>query len=113
MRALIVGFAVVAFLCVAGPARADEEKVPLEKVPKAVMETVKKRFPDAKIVEASTEKEDGKTVYEITVKDGGKNVDVTLTADGVMTLIEKEIDAKDVPKVVTEAVEAKYPKATW
>ena len=30
-------------------ARADEEKVPLDKVPKEVMEAVKARFPGAKL----------------------------------------------------------------
>jgi hypothetical protein len=30
--------------------RADEVKVPLDKMPKAVLEAVKKRFPTAKLV---------------------------------------------------------------
>jgi hypothetical protein len=92
---------------------ADEEKIDLSKLPKGVVETCKRRFPHAKIEGASQEKEDGKTVYEVTLKENGKNIDVTFSSDGVMTLIEKEVDAKDVPKAVTEAVEGKYPKATW
>jgi hypothetical protein len=94
--------------------RADEKKVELEKVPKAVKDAVKKRFPKGEMKEASTEKDkDGKAVYEVTVKEGGKNIDVTLTPDGTIVTIEKEIAAKDLPKVVTEGLEKKYPKATY
>lgn len=91
--------------------RADEEKVPLGKLPKPITESVKKRFPKGELTEASKETEDGKTVYEVTVKDGKQKIDVTLTAEGVITTLEKTIDAKDLPKAVRDALEAKYPKA--
>jgi len=89
-----------------------EEKVDLEKVPKVVLESVKKKFPDAKLVGASTEKDGDKLVYEIEIKVKDKTIDVTLTPDGKIVLVEKEIDPKDVPKAVAEALEKKYPKAT-
>jgi hypothetical protein len=111
-NALCCLFAVAAVGLVAR-AQADEEKIDLSKLPKGVVEVCKKRFPNAKIEGAAQEKEDGKTVYEVTLKENGKNIDVTFSSDGVMALIEKEVDAKDVPKAVTEAVESKYPKATW
>ncbi len=97
----------------AGRLGADEEKFPLDKLPKAVSEAVKKRFPKGEMTEAAKESENGKTVYEVTVKDGGTKIDVTLTPDGTITMLEKEIAAKDLPKEVTEAVEKKYPKATY
>jgi hypothetical protein len=106
---LAVGVAVLAVAVVC--ARADEEKVPLDKVPKAVMDAVKKKFPKAEVSGASTEKEDGKTVYEMSLKLDKKNIDVTVTPEGKITLVEKEIDAKDLPKAVASALEAKYPKA--
>jgi hypothetical protein len=93
--------------------RADEEKVPLDKVPKAVLEAVKKRFPKAEIVEAAKETADGKTEYEVTVKEAGKKIDVMLTPEGAITLIEKEIDVKDLPAPVKDALDKKYPKATY
>ena len=36
-----------------------------------------------------------------------------LTPEGKITLIEKVISAKDLPKVVAAALEEKYPKATY
>jgi hypothetical protein len=90
----------------------DEEKVALDKLPKAVVDAVKGKFPSAKLVGASKEKEDGKVVFEIAIKNGVQNIEVTVAPDGKIVSIEKEITAKDLPKAVAEALEKKYPKAT-
>ncbi len=99
-------------VCVSA-APGDEEKVPLDKLPKAVVEAVKAKFPKAKLVSAEKEKEDGKTVYELAIKNNGQSIEVTLTPDGKIVEIEKQIAAKDLPKAVADALEAKYPKATY
>src|SRR3954451_15547806 len=72
-------------------ARADEEKVPLDKVPAKIMKAVKDKFPRAEIKQAEKEVEEGKTIYEIGLKDGGQNVDVSLKEDGTIVEIEKEV----------------------
>ncbi|HEY2910162.1 MAG TPA: hypothetical protein VGI99_07945, partial [Gemmataceae bacterium] len=69
--------------------------------------------PKAEIKGASKETEDKKTVYEITFKENGKNIDVTLTPEGKITLIEKQIDRNDLPKAVAETFDKKYPGATY
>jgi hypothetical protein len=97
----------------AAAVRADEEKVPLDKLPKGVAEAVKARFPGATFTGAGKETEEGKTVYEVNLKDGGRGVDVTLTPDGNILEIEKEVAAKDLPRAVSGALEAKYPGATY
>lgn len=114
MRKRITMGTLVAFglSALAFAATADEEKVPLDKVPAAVMKTVKDRFPKAEIKEASKETEDGKTLYEVSLRHEGHNYDVTLGEDGVIREVEKEIAAADLPKTVADAVKAKYPKAT-
>ena len=93
-------------------ARADEEKVPLDKLPKEVTEAIKKKFPKAELVKASKEDMDGKPVYEVNIKAEDTTMDVIVTPDGKIVLIEKTIKAKDLPKAVAEALETKYPKAT-
>jgi biopolymer transport protein ExbD len=112
MRVILWAAAVVTVALVAAGGRADEETLPLDKLPKAVADAVKTRFPKAELVEAAKETEGDKTEYEVTIKDGDTKIDVMLTPDGKITLIEKEIAAKDLPKAVTEALDAKYPKAT-
>lgn len=89
--------------------RADEEKVPLDKLPKAVTDAVKKRFPKAEMKEAAKETDGDKTEYEVSITDGGTPIDVMLTPEGAITLIEKTVSLKDVPKKVAEAVAAKFP----
>lgn len=112
MRAMLtICLGAMAF-CASG-VRAAEEPIALDKLPKAVLETVKKRFPKAELVEAAKETDGDKVEFEVTLKDGETKYDVMLTPDGKITLIEKVIAAKDLPKVVAAALEEKYPKATY
>ena len=94
-------------------ARADEEKIALDKLPKAVLEAAKARFPKAELIEAAKETDDDKVEYEVTLKDGETKYDVMFSPDGKITLIEKIIAAKDLPKAVAAALEEKYPKAVY
>jgi uncharacterized membrane protein YkoI len=103
----LVGFMLAAF------AQADEEKVPLDKLPKAVVDAVKARFPGAELVSAEKETEKGKTVYEVVIKAKGQKIEVTTTPEGELVEIEKQIAAKDLPPAVTKALEGKYPKAKY
>src|SRR5688572_10690525 len=101
--------AAVSCFVLAVPVRADEEKVPLDKVPKAILENVKKRFPQAEVVGASKEEtDDKKIVYEIELKQDKKTTDVTLTPEGAIVMIETEIDAKDLPNAVKDTLDGKY-----
>jgi uncharacterized membrane protein YkoI len=94
-------------------ARADEEKIPLDKVPKAVIDAVKAKFPDVKLSEASKEKEDGKTIYELAFTYKDYKYEVEFEEDGTIIAIDKQIEAKELPKAVAKALEEKYPKATY
>ena len=107
-----LAMAVVAVFVLAA-ARADEEQLTLDKVPKPVLEAAKKRFPKAEVKGASKEGEGDKLVYEVTLKQDGKNIDVTITPAGKITLIEKEVAFKDLPGAVAETLDKKYPKATY
>lgn len=102
----------VALLIGVSVTQADEVKVELKDLPKAVLETVMKRFPKAELIEAAKETDGTKVEFEVTLKVGETKYDVMLTPDGKITLIEKTIALKDLPKAVAEAVEKAYPKAT-
>jgi biopolymer transport protein ExbD len=93
-------------------AHADETKIPLDQVPAAVKDAVKKKFPDAKMEEAEKEVKDGKTTFELLIKEDGKKITVSLKEDGTILEIEKEISAKDLPEAVASAVKSKYPSGT-
>ena len=91
---------------------AAEEKVPLDKLPKAVTSAVKAKFPDAELKGAAKEEVDGKTIFEVSLKSKGHDHDVSLTPEGKIIEIEKTIAAKDLPAAVTRGLDQKYPKAT-
>jgi uncharacterized membrane protein YkoI len=92
-------------------ARAQEEKIALDKLPKEVLDAVKAKYPGAELLGAEREKEKGKTVYEVALKHKGHRIEVTLTPEGKIIEIEKEVAVKDFPKAVQEALAAKYAKA--
>jgi uncharacterized membrane protein YkoI len=92
--------------------RADETKIALDKLPKVVVDAVKARYPDAKLLSAVLETEDGKTFYEVLVQNKDQKIDVLVTPTGEITEVEKQIPVDKLPEKVSKAVEAKYPKAT-
>jgi hypothetical protein len=47
----------------------------------------------------------------VAIKNEGHNMEITVKDDGTIVEIEKEITAKDLPKAVADALDAKYPKA--
>jgi uncharacterized membrane protein YkoI len=100
-------------LVVAGAAaRADDKKVPLDKVPAKVMAAIKARFPGADVTSVEKEIENQEVVYDIELKHQGRKYEMDIKEDGTVMEIEKEVAAKDVPPAVTKAIAAKYPKST-
>lgn len=89
-----------------------EEKIPPDKLPKAVMKAIMGRFPGADITSAEKETEGGKVIFDIELKHKGRNYEMDIKEDGTILEISKEVASKDVPKAITKAVMAKYPKAT-
>jgi Putative beta-lactamase-inhibitor-like, PepSY-like len=100
------------FLLTASAAWADEGKIDLDKLPKAVVDAVKAKYPDAKMVGAEKETTGDKTVYEVVVKNKGQDIEIVLTPEGKIVEEEKELPVKDLPRVVAQAIEKKYSKGT-
>ena len=104
----------LAVLGLASGSRAQGGEIPLDRVPKAVMNSAKARFPGAVIKVASEEAEDGKPlVYALEMKHHRHNVDVTFKVDGTVILVETAVLGKKLPKVVLRAVEQRYPGASF
>jgi uncharacterized membrane protein YkoI len=103
------GFALFMFILPAG-VRAQEKD--LDKIPKAVMESLKAKFPKAKIDKWTKETEGGKVVYDIEFKQDGRKFEADIFENGTIENWEREIAADALPEAVKNAVEKKYPKAT-
>lgn len=113
MRKLCISLLAMAGLAFCTSVRADEEKVPLDKLPAKIKEAVKAKFPDAEIVAASKEKEDGVVLYEVNIKNKKQTIEVTATEDGKIVEVEYEITSADLPKAVTDALDKKYGKSKF
>jgi uncharacterized membrane protein YkoI len=86
----------------------DEMKIPLNEVPKAVLEAVKAKFPGGELKEASKETDKDGVTFEITLTRGGKTVTVSLDEKGVIEEVETEIAVGELPAFVRDAVARKY-----
>jgi hypothetical protein len=89
---------------------AGDEKTPLDKLPKEVVKTVASKFPKAKMESAVKTTIDGKPGFEVTLRAGKFGIDVTVTADGKIVQVEKEMAFADLPKPVADAFKARYAK---
>lgn len=85
-----------------------EEKVSIDQVPAPVKATILREMEGAQIKEIERETEHGKTVYEAEADRNGKEIEIKVTADGVLMEREEELDAKDVPEAVREAARNKF-----
>jgi hypothetical protein len=96
-----------------GTAVADEEKIPLDKIPQVILDAVNAKFPKAELKHASKDQENGKVVYEIGINVDKVHMHAMVTAEGKLYAIHRDVEAKAVSDKATKAVQAKYPKAPW
>lgn len=113
MKMALLTLLAVSGMVFSANAKEKEEEIALDKLPAKVLETVKKKYPKGTLIKAVKEEEDNEVEYEVTLKDDGAKIEISIDEKGEIESIEKEIDAKTLPKEVTEAVEKKYPKATY
>jgi hypothetical protein len=111
LRALRLSMWAVCLSCVVSAAVAQEpEKVPVGKLPKPVVEAIKKKFADGKLTEAHKEEADGDVTYDVAVTSKGSKYHVTVSSDGDIIQTNREVNVKELPKAVTEAVKKKHAK---
>lgn len=87
---------------------ADDEKLPLDKVPQAIKDAVKAKYPKAEIVSAEKGDVDGTKVFEFKLKEGTKEWEVAFTPDAKFHSSEEPLAVADIPAKVKEAFTKKY-----
>jgi len=88
------------------------DNLDLDKIPSVVMNSLKTRFPNAEIHKWTKEKEGGNIIYDIEFKQECRKCEADIKENGIYINFEKEIAAKDLPKVVKKVMEDKYPEAS-
>lgn len=98
-------------LTLIAPALADGEKVNGDKLPKGIVETMKKHFPKGQFQEAEKWSEGGKTCYEVDFKVDGVPYEAKFHEDGTIVEYCRDIKVKELPKAVSDAISTKHPKS--
>lgn len=75
-------------------------------LPEAVESAFRASYPDARVLTASSEMENGEQVYEIESMDGSQRRDLVYHADGTVAALEEIVDASTLPALVRAAAEA-------
>ena len=86
---------------------APDTKVTLANLPTAVKATVEAESKGATVKGISSEKENGKTVYELETLVNGRTRDLMIDAAGKVYVVEEQLDAAKAPAPVRAALEAK------
>jgi hypothetical protein len=105
----------VALFLIGSQARGQEkakDKLDLDKIPKAVMDALKSKFPKAEIHKWTKAKEGDDVVYDIEFKENGRKCEADIKENGTYINYEKEIAAKDLTEAVRKTLDKRYPKAT-
>ncbi|HYE35194.1 PepSY-like domain-containing protein [Methylocaldum sp.] len=93
-------------------AAAEERELNKNDVPKAVLEAFERVHPEAKAVEYEEKTRGGMPFYELEYKVQGKEREFIYSADGTLVEQHEEIDRKDLPEVISQAVKKERPQAT-
>jgi uncharacterized membrane protein YkoI len=106
-RSRVFVSSVLASLLISVPVLAQEKKLKKEELPPAVQKTAEEQSKGATVKGYSTEKEDGKTIYEVQLTVNGKNRDVSMDPNGTVIEIEDQVDMAS----LSDAVQAGLKKA--
>lgn len=96
-----------AMVTLAGIAQAADQKTTPKNLPAAVKATVEAESKGATIKGISSEKENGKTVYELETLVNGRTRDLMIDPAGKVYVVEEQLDLASAPAPVRAALEAK------
>jgi uncharacterized membrane protein YkoI len=97
----------IAIIAVSGPAHATDQKTTLKNLPPAVKATIEAESKGATVKGVSSEKENGKTVYELETFVNGRTRDLMIDAAGKVYVVEEQLDVDKAPAAVKAALEAR------
>jgi uncharacterized membrane protein YkoI len=106
-----VSFVSVVFLASTLSSIAEEKKIDASALPAAVQNTVKEQAKGAIVKGYSTERDNGKTVYEAEMMVDGHSKDIQIAEDGTLNEIEEEVPFDTLPAKVKAALTEKAGSA--
>lgn len=98
-------------LAVVGSVRGNEKPIEPARLPEAVRAAAATRFPEAKVVRAELDEEDGKPTYDLHLRESATEIEMEVTPSGEILEVEKTIDAAKLPEAVAKAIRTERPEA--
>jgi hypothetical protein len=95
-------------LSLAAPAGAAEKPILPADVPAAVQSSVQARYPGYTLVEASTEREDGRDLVELHLVLGERKVSAEFASDGTFLEEEEPAELGSLPEAVKGALLSRF-----
>lgn len=89
---------------------AQAEKIPLSEVPQAVINSLKERHPDAKIIKVEEEHHFAIKLYEVKFKLDGKKQELLYTPQGEYFGFEEDINISELPEAVINSLKQTFHK---
>jgi len=91
---------------------AQAGKLPLSEVPKAVINSLKEKHPDAKIIKVEEEIHFALKLYEVKFKLNGKKQELLYTPQGKYFGYEEDIEISELPVAVVDKLKQTFKKLT-
>jgi hypothetical protein len=92
-------------------ADSEPQPLPLNQVPKAVVNAVMAKYPNAKPQSAAQGIENNQPFIDVHVLVNNQKIWLTCNPNGKINVIDREITLKDLPAPVARALNNKYPQA--
>lgn len=86
---LLLGIVAIASTAASSPVVAGE-KVDINSLPLPVMKAVETQFPNAQLLSAERERDDGREKYEVKLRFGEHRYEVDISAQGVLLEADRE-----------------------
>jgi hypothetical protein len=88
----------------------DADRIPVSRIPAPARRTLEE-YADGRDFIATSERQDGVTVYEARWEADGRATEVTVTADGLLLEIEEIVGEDSVPEAVLRTADELFPGA--
>lgn len=105
-------FVLLLILSLCSCTEPKEIKVSERELPEAVIKAFSDTYPNASVREYSMEKKNGEALYEISFVFEGVGMDVGYSAEGQALEIERTIQERDLPGIITREIDKKYDTCT-
>lgn len=106
---LLVIIGVLIFLV--GACGQQKDKTGSDQIPQKVLDALNAKFPDPGITKWTKEEEGEIVIYDFEFTQNGHKFEADIKEDGTIHNWEKAIAVEDLPAIVQDAVNEKYPNA--